>query len=233
AQRVHEGERPQDEALRLALEQPLGLERCQNSLRDEVLGKGGRLGAGVLRQKLTDDLIQLAPVDQVAAAQVPDEPFTGSEVSRQHVGGILIENGSGAREARAASSPHGEQPFAGDRQGTRSDRTAGSFCLSSKGWDTKRRLSTNSPWGRLPACLGKKAGWKPAPQLLLRGQRLALRFRRKPGEDHADEVQEDDDCARPGVLALQIDAEVDKQDTDRGQRPAKVVAEPLAGGADA
>jgi hypothetical protein len=29
-------------------------------------------------KELTDDLVQLAPVNQVAAAKVPDEPFAGA-----------------------------------------------------------------------------------------------------------------------------------------------------------
>ena len=82
-------ERPEDEALGLALEQAFGLEVGQDALADEVLGQGGRLGAGVLVEELADDLVELAAVDQVAAAQVPDEPFAGPEVGRQHGGGVL------------------------------------------------------------------------------------------------------------------------------------------------
>ena len=51
---------------------------------DEELGQGGRFGAGVLAEELADDLIELAAVDEVAAAQVPDEPFAGPEVRSHH-----------------------------------------------------------------------------------------------------------------------------------------------------
>jgi hypothetical protein len=44
-------------------------------LTGEKLGERGRLGAGVLGQEVADDLIQLAPVDQVTATEVPNEPF--------------------------------------------------------------------------------------------------------------------------------------------------------------
>ncbi len=84
AEGVHEGERPEDEALGLALQQALGLELGENALADEELGQGGRLGAGVLGEELADDLIELAAVDEVAAAQVPDEPFASPEVRSHH-----------------------------------------------------------------------------------------------------------------------------------------------------
>ena len=89
AQGVHQGERPEDEALGLALQQPLGLELGQDALADQELGQGRRLRAGVLAEELADDLVELAAVDEVAAAQVPDEPFAGPKVGRQHVSSIL------------------------------------------------------------------------------------------------------------------------------------------------
>jgi len=91
AQRVHEGERPQHETLRLALQQALRLELRQNLLSDEVLRQGRRLRAGILVEEFADDLIELAAIDQVASAQIPDEPFAGSEVRCQHSGGVLLE----------------------------------------------------------------------------------------------------------------------------------------------
>ena len=66
------------------IEQALGLEVGQDVLADEVLGQLRRLRAGVAGEELADHLIELAAVQEVAAAQVPDEPFASAEVGRQH-----------------------------------------------------------------------------------------------------------------------------------------------------
>ena len=47
AQGVHQGERPEHEALGLALEEPVGLELAEDSLADQVFGQRGRLRAGI------------------------------------------------------------------------------------------------------------------------------------------------------------------------------------------
>ena len=71
------------------MEEALGLEVGEHVLGDQELGELGRLGAGVLGQEFADDLIELSAVDPVAAAQIPDEPFTGSKFSRHHDSSIL------------------------------------------------------------------------------------------------------------------------------------------------
>jgi hypothetical protein len=90
AEGVHQGVRPEHEALRFTLQQPLGLELRQDALADQVGGQRRRLGPGVLAEELADHLVELAAVDQVATAQVPDEPFTRSEFSADHEYGILL-----------------------------------------------------------------------------------------------------------------------------------------------
>ena len=68
--------RPEDKALRLALQNSFGLEGAENVLAHQVFGEGGRFGPWVNSCRiLADDLVELAAVDQTAAAKVPDEPF--------------------------------------------------------------------------------------------------------------------------------------------------------------
>jgi hypothetical protein len=99
AQRIHERERPQDEPLRLALKQTFGLKVGQNVLADEILCQSRRLRSRILIEKLSDDLIELPAINQIAAAQIPDEPFAGSKIRCQHGGGVLCcEREIGAEE---------------------------------------------------------------------------------------------------------------------------------------
>ena len=44
-------------------------------MRHEEHRQGGRLRAWVLGQELADDLVEMAPLDQVAPPQVPDKPL--------------------------------------------------------------------------------------------------------------------------------------------------------------
>src|SRR5439155_17386212 len=62
----------------------LGLEGGQGALIDEVLGEGRGLGPRVPLEELADDRVELAAVDQPAAAEVPDEPFARAEVTGHH-----------------------------------------------------------------------------------------------------------------------------------------------------
>jgi hypothetical protein len=64
--------------LGFTLEDALGLKGAEDLLLDEKLGQGRGFGPRGLRQELADHLIELSPVDQSAAPQVPDEPFTGA-----------------------------------------------------------------------------------------------------------------------------------------------------------
>src|SRR5262249_49765688 len=68
AERVTQGERPQDEPLGLALQETVRLELAENPLADEVFGQGGRFRPRVLLQELPDDLVELAAVQQIATA---------------------------------------------------------------------------------------------------------------------------------------------------------------------
>src|SRR5262249_40157677 len=111
AESVHQREWAENEALRLALQQPIGLEASENGSIDEEIGEGGRLGVGVLVQVLADDLVQLAAIQQVAAAQVPDKPFTGSEVGRRHVFVFLATRGTGMSESGARNQNSGVSRF--------------------------------------------------------------------------------------------------------------------------
>ena len=75
---------PRTKPWRLAVEDALGLEvgeRCP-ARRGTRPGRG--LGPRVALEKLADDLIELAAVDQVAAPQVPDEPFASAEFGGHH-----------------------------------------------------------------------------------------------------------------------------------------------------
>src|SRR5262249_16670865 len=77
------------QALRLAVEHPLGLERGQRPLRGQVGGEGRGLGPRVFAEEVVDHLVELAPFDEAALPQVPDEPFTLAEFARHHVAVIL------------------------------------------------------------------------------------------------------------------------------------------------
>jgi hypothetical protein len=44
-------------------------------------------------EEFADDLVKLPPVDQIAAAQVPDKPFASAEVRGYHVSGFLRKYG--------------------------------------------------------------------------------------------------------------------------------------------
>ena len=91
AQRVHQRERPQDEALRLALQEALGLELAENAFLHEELRQRRRFGAGVGLQELADHLVEASAVDEVTAAQIPDEPFAGAEFGGHHDDSILMK----------------------------------------------------------------------------------------------------------------------------------------------
>ena len=43
-----------------------------------------KFGAGRVLQEFTNDLVELAAVDQVTAAQIPDEPFASAQFSCYH-----------------------------------------------------------------------------------------------------------------------------------------------------
>ena len=106
AEGVHERERAEDEALRLALQQAFGLEAGQDILGDEEFGQGGRFGTRVFLQEFADDLIEPAAVDQVAAAQIPDKPFAGAKFSRNHCCILLKARiTSGTKKPRHGAAP--------------------------------------------------------------------------------------------------------------------------------
>ena len=88
---VEQHVRPEHEPLALAVEHALGLELGQRALVDEELGQGRRLGTRVPLEELADDLVELAAVDQAAAAEVPDEPFARAEVVGHH-GEVILRN---------------------------------------------------------------------------------------------------------------------------------------------
>ena len=67
--------------MRLAFEDALGLIGAKNFVGDEIFRELRRFGAGRFLEKLADDLVELAPVDQAAAAQIPDKPFARPEVA--------------------------------------------------------------------------------------------------------------------------------------------------------
>ena len=72
------------EALRFALEQTLRLKRGQDILGDQVIGEIRRFRTWVFLQEFADDLIETPTIDQVAAAKIPDKPFTCAKLSRDH-----------------------------------------------------------------------------------------------------------------------------------------------------
>src|SRR5262249_5426035 len=78
AECVHEDVGSQNKVLSFVLKESIGLELAKDALTDQVLGQGRGFGARLLLEKLAHDLVQLPAVDEVAALQVPDEPFTGS-----------------------------------------------------------------------------------------------------------------------------------------------------------
>src|SRR5262249_24245623 len=75
----------EDKALGLPLEEAFGLELSENPLRDKERGESVRLRAWVLGEKFANDPVEFAAIDQIAASQVPDEPFAGAEVRSRHV----------------------------------------------------------------------------------------------------------------------------------------------------
>ena len=56
----------------------------ERALLDQVLGQGRGLGPRVPLEELADDRVELAAVDQPAAAEVPDEPLARAEVGTYH-----------------------------------------------------------------------------------------------------------------------------------------------------
>ena len=96
ADRIHQGIGTEHQSLGFALENAIGLELGQDGLADQVFRQLRRFGPRMLLEELAHDLIELAPVDQIAAPEVPDEPFAGPKVSGRHVNGILLnKNRSG------------------------------------------------------------------------------------------------------------------------------------------
>ena len=81
---VHQGVRPEDQALRLALQDAIGLELRDDLLANQIFRQLRRFGARMLLEEFAHDLVELAAVDQVAASKVPDEPFTSPEISGRH-----------------------------------------------------------------------------------------------------------------------------------------------------
>jgi hypothetical protein len=67
------------------LQEALSLELGQVVLLNEVFGQLRRLSLGIFTQEFADHLIEQTPIDEVTAPQVPDKPFAGAEVGRQHV----------------------------------------------------------------------------------------------------------------------------------------------------
>ena len=92
---VEQHVRPEDQPLRLAVEDALGLERGERALRDEVLGQGRGLGPRVLLEELADELVELAAVDQAAPPEVPDEPFALAEFAGHHGAEFLLGGTNG------------------------------------------------------------------------------------------------------------------------------------------
>jgi hypothetical protein len=91
-------------------------------------------------------LIQLAAVNQVASAEVPHEPFTGSQVGGCHVGGFLsiqkTEFKRGSR-LRAEHPTKGDEKIVADAaprrvQGTTCNGYDPALRLT---WDTKTKVS--------------------------------------------------------------------------------------------
>src|SRR5262249_43556879 len=107
AKGVHECKGPQDEPLGLALEKAIGLKLRENALTDQVLRQLRRLRTWVFLQKLTDHLLKLTAVEEIAASQIPHKPLTSSQVSCHHDCGVLIEKVSSANRLRAKHSSDG------------------------------------------------------------------------------------------------------------------------------
>ena len=82
---VEEDVRPQHETLGLAVENAFGLETGEGALVDQVFREGGRFGARVALEEFADDGIELSAIDQSAAAEVPNEPFTCAEIAGHHI----------------------------------------------------------------------------------------------------------------------------------------------------
>src|SRR5205085_8717677 len=87
---------------------------------DEVLGQGRRLGPRVLVEVLGQEPVEVSAVDQVAPAQVPDEPFARAQFSALHGSASLTTAAAarapgavpGAECLRPGRWEHGTQPLA-------------------------------------------------------------------------------------------------------------------------
>ena len=75
--------------MRLALQKAVGLKLAQDGLGDQELSERLRLGTRVGLQELTNDLIELAAVDEIAPTQIPNEPFASSKFGGNHDDSIL------------------------------------------------------------------------------------------------------------------------------------------------
>ena len=84
AQGVGEGVGAENQALGLSLKDALGLETGQHAPLDQVLRQGGRVAARVLLDELRRDLVELGALDEVASAEIPDEPLASSQFVDRH-----------------------------------------------------------------------------------------------------------------------------------------------------
>ena len=93
----------QHQPLRFSLQQSFGLEMAQDPLPDQKLRQGRRFGGRLFLQKLIDQLVQVPSVDEIAAPEVPDKPFTGAQFSDRHKCRILqlVNNIYGAAQPEA------------------------------------------------------------------------------------------------------------------------------------
>ena len=94
----HQDVRPEDEALGLALRMRSAWNGVRMPWPTRYSARAGGSARGLPLEELADDLVELAAVDQAAAAKVPDEPFAGAQVGSYH-GNRSFGCGIGGRPA--------------------------------------------------------------------------------------------------------------------------------------